>query len=131
MSKKKRKTEPFEKLVYIQLARLNVDDFVAITDVLVLNDEKVSKRKKQWLSMLNAGKLTCAATDKPVAYLSYDVTNHKDVTKRSYHFNFYTENDELLTVDHVYPKSLGGSEMDVDNLQPMIGKYNWEKGSTI
>ncbi len=122
MSKKKRKTEPFEKLAYIQLARLNVDDFVAITDVLVLNDEKVSKRKKQWLSMLNAGKLTCAATDKPVSYLSYDVTNHKDVTKRSYHFNFY---------DHVYPKSLGGSEMDVDNLQPMIGKYNWEKGSTI
>lgn len=39
--------------------------------------------------------------------------------------------DELITVDHVYPKSLGGSEMDVENLQPMIGEYNWAKGSTV
>lgn len=80
--------------------------------------------------MINKGKLTCAATNKPIAYLSYDVTN-LPAAKRTYHFNFYTEEDELITVDHVYPKSLGGSEMDVENLQPMIGEYNWAKGSTV
>lgn len=74
--------------------------------------------------MINKGKLTCTATNKPITYLSYDMTN-LPVSKRSYHF--YTEDDELITVDHVYPKSLGGSEMDVENLQPMIGEHNWAK----
>lgn len=68
--------------------------------------------------MINKGKLTCTATNKPITYLSYDMTNLS--VSKSYHFNFYTEDDELITVDHVYPKSLGGSEMDVENLQSNI-----------
>ena len=119
-----------KKFAYIQIAKLDIEDFIAITDILLLNGETVSKRKWQWISMINKGKLTCAATNKPIAYLSYDMTN-LPISKRSYHFNFYTEDDELITVDHVYPKSLGGSEMDVENLQPMIGEYNWAKGSTV
>lgn len=32
-----------KKFAYIQLAKLDVEDFIAITDILLLNGEKISK----------------------------------------------------------------------------------------
>lgn len=81
--------------------------------------------------MIEAGKLTCSITNTPVAYLSYDIKNNKIAANRTYHFNFYNDKEELITVDHVHPKSKGGSEMDVDNLQPMVGEHNWRKSSQL
>lgn len=124
---------PREKWVftYVPIARLEVEDFIAICDKLVEGGEKLSPRKRQWIAMIEAGKLTCSITNTPVAYLSYDTTNHVREQSRTFHFNFYNDKDELITVDHVYPKSLGGSVLDLENLQPMVGTHNWKKSSSL
>lgn len=48
----------------------------------------------------------------------------------SIHFDLYTLDLQLMTVDHIHPKSLGGS-YDLENLQPMCYKCNCEKGSNV
>jgi hypothetical protein len=44
----------------------------------------------------------------------------------SIHIDLYTENFELMTVDHIKPKSLGGT-YDIENLNPMCQFCNTEK----
>lgn len=46
------------------------------------------------------------------------------------HWDVYTDDFYPLTVDHIIPKSLGGSD-NLDNLQPMCCLCNWEKGNGI
>lgn len=49
------------------------------------------------------------------------------------HFDLYRLSEHgrrLMTVDHIIPKSLGGTN-DIDNLQPMCCKCNQKKGSTV
>ncbi len=49
---------------------------------------------------------------------------------KNYHLNLYADNGQMLTIDHIYPKSLGGND-SLDNLQPMCEKCNLEKGNKI
>jgi len=44
------------------------------------------------------------------------------------HWDVYTDDLYPLTVDHIIPKSLGGSD-DLDNLQPMCAGCNFKKGN--
>jgi hypothetical protein len=44
------------------------------------------------------------------------------------HWDIYTDNLYPLTVDHIIPRSLGGSD-DLDNLQPMCAGCNFKKGN--
>jgi len=44
------------------------------------------------------------------------------------HLDVYTDDFYPLTVDHILPKSKGGSD-DLDNLQPMCCLCNWSKGN--
>jgi hypothetical protein len=44
------------------------------------------------------------------------------------HWDIYTDDLYPLTVDHIIPKSLGGSD-DLDNLQPMCAGCNFKKGN--
>lgn len=46
------------------------------------------------------------------------------------HWDLYNDNLEPLTVDHIYPKSRGGSD-DLDNLQPMCYACNHRKGNKL
>lgn len=45
------------------------------------------------------------------------------------HIDLFTEDLHLMTVDHIIPKSKGGSKEDIRNLQPMCSDCNGEKGS--
>lgn len=44
------------------------------------------------------------------------------------HVDVYTEEFELMTVDHIWPKSKGGSDK-IENLTPACNRCNTEKGS--
>lgn len=43
-----------------------------------------------------------------------------------YHIDLYTEAFELMTIDHIVPKSKGGTN-DLENLQPMCNACNARK----
>lgn len=47
-----------------------------------------------------------------------------------YHLNSLTGKETMMTVDHVQPRSLGGSDR-IDNLQPMCCVCNHRKGNII
>lgn len=48
----------------------------------------------------------------------------------SRHVNLYSDNLKLMTIDHIHPKSKGGSD-DIDNLQPMCMTCNNKKSNKI
>jgi len=52
------------------------------------------------------------------------------IGRNSTHIDVYTDDFYPLTVDHIQPKSLGGSD-DLSNLQPMCCLCNWSKGNGI
>lgn len=54
----------------------------------------------------------------------------KGVIRNQEHWDLYNDNLEPLTVDHIIPKSKGGSN-ELDNLQPMCYACNHKKGNKI
>ncbi len=65
----------------------------------------------------------CVKCGRKGSYFKLDIT--KDNPERR-HFNLYTEDDILMTKDHIKPKIAGGKDI-VDNLQPMCSICNSEK----
>ena len=47
-----------------------------------------------------------------------------------WHLDLYTKDFILMTVDHIHPRSLGGSNL-LDNLQPMCEPHNSRKAHHI
>ena len=46
------------------------------------------------------------------------------------HFDLYTEDNHLMNIDHILPKSRGGKD-NVDNYQLMCEECNSRKGNTL
>lgn len=46
------------------------------------------------------------------------------------HADIFTDDDVMMTIDHIIPKSKGGT-WDIDNLQIMCTECNVKKGNTI
>lgn len=113
---------------FITLEQYPIEHFFDVCDVL----KRVSMRKRWWLSLLARGgdKLVCPISGLKVARLHLDVQYYKS-GKCSYHWNFYSENGRMFTVDHIHPRSKGGDVMNVENLQAIIGSYNEYKGNRV
>ncbi|MBL7712786.1 MAG: HNH endonuclease [Chitinophagaceae bacterium] len=47
-----------------------------------------------------------------------------------FHIDLYTKDFELMTIDHILPRSLGG-DSSIQNLQPMCNSCNARKGNKI
>ncbi|MCK9576290.1 MAG: HNH endonuclease [Candidatus Pacearchaeota archaeon] len=90
---------------------------------------KISQRKLFWIHLIKNGNLTCPVTGKNVAYCGYDRADYKKGPS-SFHYNFYSEDGDLFTIDHRLPKSQGGAN-SIDNVQPMIAEENWAKSNNL
>jgi 5-methylcytosine-specific restriction endonuclease McrA len=51
-------------------------------------------------------------------------------TDGGFHVDLYTHDFELMTIDHIYPKSKGGTN-DLNNLQPMCQTCNSKKSDKL
>jgi len=116
--------------VYVSIRRWNYLEFPNICHKLKVANRSLSRRKRQWLSLIRNEKLTCPVTKLKVYEVRLDVNNHMSGTV-SYHYNFYSKCGKMFTVDHIHPISKGGSKMNINNLQPMIDIHNWEKADKI
>ncbi len=47
-----------------------------------------------------------------------------------FHIDVYTKDFEMMTIDHILPRSLGGSDA-IENLQPMCNTCNHKKGNKV
>lgn len=65
----------------------------------------------------------CVKCGRKGSYFKLDIT--KDNPERR-HFNLYTEDNILMTKDHIKPKVAGGKDI-IENLQPMCSICNSEK----
>lgn len=75
---------------------------------------------------------TCVSCGKEGAYFAVEEYIPKDKgLKKIAHFNLYTETGLLMTSDHILPKSLGGSDSDLNNRQCMCAPCNNKKGNTF
>ena len=107
--------------LYTSVSTLSIQEYVDLCATL----DKVSNRKRQWLKLIEANKMTCPVSGIEVAEVRHDYHEHN----KTYHYNFYSACGQLFTVDHIYPKALGGSPMAISNLQPMLYNPNSYKAS--
>ena len=114
-----------KKPKYKSLKIISIQDYLNLIEDLELNGEKISRRKKEWRLLIENNKLVCPFSNKRVAYCSYDFNE----PAQTYHWNFYSEDDQLFTIDHIVARSKGGNSCEIDNLQPMLYDYNFQKGA--
>ena len=97
---------------------------------VVLDGDSVRVKGVRMLSFLRNG-ITCVSCGVKGVFFAKEKTSKAD---RSFHLNLYgiKENGKevLMTRDHIYPRSLGGSE-DITNMQTMCQCCNSRKGNKI
>jgi 5-methylcytosine-specific restriction endonuclease McrA len=70
----------------------------------------------------------CVCCGRTGAYYALE-KSHGSNLKRA-HFNLYSDDDVLMTKDHIWPKSKGGMDC-IENMQTMCTICNVNKGSTV
>lgn len=108
------------------IEKITLDEFLNRMKLLLF--KKVRERKLCWTKLIKSGKLVCPSTGKEVAYCSLDEQQNRAKSK---HYNFYSNEGDLFTIDHIHPKSKGGSHTNLSNIQPMLEKENYKKGNKL
>lgn len=129
---------PANKPNYLVAGEVPVEDFVSIMDTLLnaepkdIRRSKVMKgRKTHWYKLIIDGALICPATGIKVERCRLDIQKHPSPkVEDTYHFNFYSADGKLFTIDHKTPLAQGGRDV-YENVQPMIAEFNWDKGSEL
>lgn len=116
--------EHIETPEYISLRRLTLKEYLI---EMTLFSKDVSRRKKNWITLIENNNLICPVTGKKVSYCSYDMA----LTGNTFHYNFYSKDGELMNIDHKIPISRGGSKTSHKNIQPMVFRYNCAKGNNM
>ena len=62
--------------------------------------------------------------------LYYALEKSKGSNQNRAHFNLYSDDDVLMTKDHILPKSKGGIDR-IENMQTMCSICNHAKGNTV
>lgn len=127
-----------KKTNYQRLTNFTLNEFVGICEDLQIEKFKVkthiagkryrtiSIRKKHWLHLIKTDNLICPVTNKKVFNCSLDIDNYT----KTFHYNFYSEDGELFTIDHITPKAKGGTNA-YENIQPMTAIENFKKSDKI
>lgn len=105
------------------LAVLDPNDWIPIFERL--NAKEKSSRKLNWYTLILEGRLECPISKEVITELRYDI----NTKGKTYHFNFYSDKGNLMTIDHIKPISKGGDLVGSHNVQPMTIKHNEKKGS--
>lgn len=98
---------------------------IEVLDIGFLYEEPLRRHRR--LRVFAEKGLGCSYCGREGVYLI------KTVGRRSYgdiHIDVYTNDFHLMTIDHVIPKSRGGSN-DIDNLVPCCDRCNTKKGSKL
>jgi hypothetical protein len=112
--------------MYKSIEKLTIEEFVSRMQEIPAHKRR--PRKRNWLRLIEANKLTCPTTGLKVAYCSLD---EQGKYKKTYHYNFYSECGQMFTIDHIHPVSKGGPKEALGNIQPMIDIHNWEKSDKL
>ena len=116
-------------ITYQSIRKLTLNEFLEEIKINKnpLKPHKISYRKMHWKYLIENNMLTCPVTGKVVSYCSLD----EDVYCHSLHYNFYSEDGEMFTIDHKIPISKGGKKYGFTNIQPMIQFENSKKGNEL
>lgn len=87
----------------------------------------VYKRSMRYKTFIEKG-YKCVCCGRVGAYYALEC-NEGSNQKRA-HFNLYSEDDVLMTKDHIFPKSKGGKDA-IENMQTMCTICNMKKGSEL
>lgn len=94
---------------------------------IIIEGYDVYKRSMRYKTFIEKG-YKCACCGRVGAYYALECNEGSNI-KRA-HFNLYSEDDVLMTKDHIFPKSKGGKDT-IENMQTMCAICNSEKGSKI
>lgn len=92
--------------------------------ILPMEELRTKHSRHKRLKVFNTKGLKCVSCPKEGEYL----IAAKDVGG-GIHIDLYTKNFDLMTVDHIKPKSRGGT-YDIENLDPMCADCNTKKAAT-
>jgi hypothetical protein len=91
--------------------------------LIYCNDKKnLTVTQQCWVNLIKNKKLVCPVTNRKVSYVALEEILKRN--KRFQYYNFYSKDGYLFTIDHIIPKSLGGSKRKIENIQPMIWSIN-------
>lgn len=93
----------------------------------VIEGYDVYKRSMRYKTFIEKG-YKCVCCGRVGAY--YALECDEGSNKKRAHFNLYSEDDVLMTKDHIFPKSKGGKD-SIENMQTMCAICNSEKGNKI
>lgn len=102
-------------LVYIRDIAKN-----RFTKYIIFDEHKIFTGYDNYNVLINYD-FTCANCGKKATYCNLEYN-----PRQNYHFNAYTEDGEMMTKDHIYPKSKGGLN-SIHNYQLLCYSCNQEK----